>query len=471
MLDGQLLHEASVKSSLEQQCPAARIQTTPTSNLIANFLTVTAIMVSAIDPPAVNGLKPLELTFNLPDGSTVVSIRSAHKAAFGAGDSTYHIYVRDEHIGTWFVDKNLIARVSPAQVLDERAEVDFVRRFETPAAITNGNEDNAEHAITATLEKLWISIYALWLLLHDLDVVPIVLPTHHTQGQEYLVATGLAAPSPFGTTVGDDLQPHRVLLLAREPFWQGAGAPDRLAWLRTRPEASISGFNGHLGVFASQQSFTRKGNVCTTHPLRPPKPAPGTVLYSRYIVELGQHLQIVHIDATNQLHFATYCRWQNSDRVNHGWKERGPDSKHRAYLESQRFDLHTMSCIFLWDGEPAGYCEVGWAKEDNTAPFVASNCNIHIGEFDQNSHVLVGEEKFRGGKRYQAVATSIKHLCFLRDPRTQQVIAEPRVDLSSVPIQARFLPQERKKRIQLPHKHAVLFALQRDRFFQEGHFY
>lgn len=427
-------------------------------------------MVSAIDPPAAIAPRPSELSFKIPDGTTSASIRLCQEAALSAGDPTYQVFVQDKQIGSWIVDKNVTTRVSPAQVQDERAEVDLVHRFEAPAGTTNGSEDNAEQATTAAFERLWISIYALWLLLHDLDVIPVVIPSH-TPGEEYLITTGLAAPSSFGATIGDDIQPDRVLLLAREPFWQGAGAPDRLAWLRARPEASIPGFNGRLGAFASQQSFTRKGNVCTTHPLRPQKPAPGTVLYSRYIVELGQHLQIVHIDATNPLHFERYCRWQNSDRVNHGWKERGPDSKHWAYLESQRLDLHSMSCIFMWDNEPAGYIEVGWAKEDNTAPFVASNCNIRIGEFDQNSHVLVGEEKFRGGKRYQAVATSIKHLCFLRDPRTNQVIAEPRVDLSSVPIQARFLPQERKKRVQLPHKHAVLFALQRDRFFQEGHFY
>ncbi|EGP87766.1 putative siderophore biosynthesis [Zymoseptoria tritici IPO323] len=405
------------------------------------------------------------LTFTLPDGTSTVTIRPTQKAAPSEEpsqdtapskkDSNHEVYLNDHLIATWVIDPSVKTRVSPAQVLDERAEFDSVRHLVLSSRRSNDNGHT------------WISIYALWLLHHDLDVIPISSPSNSAV-TTYLINTGLAAPSPFEPA---DTDAGRTLLLAREAFWQGAGTPDNLSWLRSRPEASIPGFNSHLGAFASQMSFTRRGNVCTTHPLRPQKPAPGTVVYSRYIVEVGQHLQLVHIDASNPVHFSAYARWQNSDRVNHGWRERGPDEKHAAYLESQRIDPHTMSLIFLWDGEPAGYSEVGWAKEDNTACFVSSNCGIHIGEFDQLSHILVGEEKFRGGKRYQAVATSIKHLCFLRDPRTTQVIAEPRFDLPSVPIQARFLPQERKKRVQLPHKQAVLFALQRERFFQEGHFY
>lgn len=345
-------------------------------------------MPSTIEPPTITAP---ELTFTLPDAKTVVSVRK--ETSQGSDSSnTYQIYSQNKLIGTWTTSPNVTTRISPAQVLDERAEHAPIQHFQaatTPPSVGDNPSSTAE------LESIWISIYALWLLLHDADVIPIAVSAN-SLATSYTLATGLAAPSPYAST---DSQQNRILLLAREPFWQGAGTPDRFSWLRARPEASFPGFNTHLGAFASQMSFTRKGNVCTTHPLRPQKPSPGTILYSRYIVELGQHLQIIHIDANNPLHFEAYTKWQNSDRVNHGWRERGPDSKHAAYLASQLADPHTMSCIFLWDDEPAGYTEVGWAKEDNTAPFVASNCGIDIGEFDQNSHVLVGEEKFRGGKR------------------------------------------------------------------------
>lgn len=41
-----------------------------------------------------------------------------------------------------------------------------------------------------------------------------------------------------------------------------------------------------------------------------------------------------------------------------------------------------------------------------------------------------------------AVMTSMKHMCFLRDPRTEIVVGEPRADLPIVPRLKAFLPQE-----------------------------
>lgn len=383
-----------------------------------------------------------ETRFKLPDGKTEVKI----------DHETYVVQRQNQKLACWITEHSRDTRISPAMVDEDRAVRGVVLELQscTPLQID--------------FEAAWIAIYALWLHpQHRFDEV-IPISVHDDNIRRFLRYTGLAVRSPFE---GND---ETILWLQHEAFWQGAGAPDRQHWLRARPEVEFPGFQAQIGAFPNQMAFTRKGNVCTVHPLRPPKPEPGRVIYSRFIVELGQLLEIVHIDIDNPRHFSSYTRWQNSDRVNHGWKERGDDSHHRAYLQGQLADPHSMSCLFLWDGEPAGYCELGWAKEDNAACFINSNCNIVLGEHDQNSHVLVGEEKYRGGKRYQAVATSIKHTCFLRDPRTKQVIAEPRIDLPSVPIQDRFLPQEKKKRFHLPHKDAMLFCLQRDRFFQEAHF-
>ncbi len=41
-----------------------------------------------------------------------------------------------------------------------------------------------------------------------------------------------------------------------------------------------------------------------------------------------------------------------------------------------------------------------------------------------------------------AVMTSMKHACFLRDPRTEVVVGEPRADLPIVPRLIAYLPQE-----------------------------
>ena len=83
-----------------------------------------------------------------------------------------------------------------------------------------------------------------------------------------------------------------------------------------------------------------------------------------------------------------------------------------------------------------------------------------LGDYDQGTHLLIGEDKFRGRHRCKffcyvcvtgltvmtwtvtAVMTAMKHACFLRDPRTDVVVGEPRHDLPIVPRLKLFLPQE-----------------------------
>ncbi|KAL2673619.1 hypothetical protein Neosp_012062 [[Neocosmospora] mangrovei] len=408
--------------------------------------------------------KSEKISFTLPDGKTEIWLQTAKN-----NTGTDHVVGSgDRALARWTTDGTK-TRISPAMVNDDRAEFDHVFSLELLSFDEGFSRSPfASEGQQQDLALAWASVYALWLYPDHREDDLIAVSVDSERVGEYLRCTGLGVLSPFSPSTAPK---DAIYWLSRDVFWQGAGAPDSQHWLRSRPEVtSFPGFNGTMGVFANQMGFTRKGNVCTVHPVRPAKPKPGTVIYSRYIVELGQLLQIRHIDAENPVHFETYKRWQNSDRVNASWKERGPDEHHRKYLAEQLADPHTMSCVFEWDGELAGYTELGWAKEDNAACFFNSNCNITVGDHDQNSHIIVGEEKFRGGKRYQAVATSIKHCCFLRDPRTKQVIAEPRYDLSHVHIQNKYLPQERKKKFHLPHKTAILFALQRERFFQEGHF-
>lgn len=405
-------------------------------------------------------------SFRLPDGETEVWIDTTCN---GTG-TDYVVGSGEDTLARWTTDGTQ-TRVSPAMVNDNSAQFSEVMHLQLlNKYVAHPRSLFAPNGQQQDLTLAWASVYALWLHPAHSDDDLIAVSVDNELVGEYMRCTGLGVISPFSPSTRTTTK-DAIYWLYREAFWQGAGAPDSQHWLRSRPElTNFPGFNGMLGVFASQLGFTRKGNVCTVHPLRPAKPKPGTVIYSRFIVELGQQLQILHIDAENPVHFEAYKRWQNSDRVNAAWQECGPDEHHRAYLAGQLADAHTMSCLFEWDGELAGYTELGWVKEDNAACFFSSNCNIVVGEHDQNSHILVGEERFRGGKRYQAEATSIKHCCFLRDPRTKQVIAEPQFDLAHVHIQSKYLPQEKKKRFHLPHKTAVLFALQRDRFFQEAHF-
>lgn len=154
--------------------------------------------------------------------------------------------------------------------------------------------------------------------------------------------------------------------------------------------------------------------------------------------------------------------------MNVGWKERGPDEHHKRTLEGVLEDKHKMSFIYSWDGQPAGYAEASWNAEDAMAPFAGP---AQIGPYDQGVHLLVGEEKFRGKHRFAATSINLRHYCFLREPRTEVVVGEPRYDLGIISLHKAYLPQEIVKEVELPHKRAVFFKQHRERFFLEAGFW
>ncbi|THV00363.1 putative acyltransferase [Dendrothele bispora CBS 962.96] len=381
---------------------------------------------------------PPEQNFTLPDNSTVHSIESDGSIQVFLGKS-------DIPVVRFTLHPTRTLRTSPHGIVNDD------RAVTSPAInLESGSSTPTE----VNTDDIWSALYAFWIRRTVHEAIPIILSstsfTNSASILTYLTHTGLAFCPP-------DAQNEFELLLVRSSFWQGAGAPVSRHWLHTMiPHPSISSF-----PFPLHTSFTRGEHVLTTHPLRPPKPAPGSVIYSRFIFSVGEHLTFTHIDANNPEHFAAYTKWQNSDRVNIGWREKGPDEKHKKYLADRLADPHIMGFIVAWNGEFAGYGEMSWVKEDPMGTYVGG-----LGDYDQGTHLLIGEEKFRGRNRFTAVMTSMKHACFLRDPRTEVVVGEPRADLPIVPRLIAYLPQELNREFEFPHKRAVYFALRRERFFQ-----
>ncbi|KAF8333032.1 acyl-CoA N-acyltransferase [Cantharellus anzutake] len=345
-------------------------------------------------------------------------------------------------------------------------------------------------------ENFWKTLYALWIRRTTSERLPVILSpslTNETLSDLslFLTTTGLAYPAPdpspslpntpIATFWSSSSNPdpssttesiHTRLILIRSSFWQAAGIPPGLHWLR-HPALFPS---PHGTTFPPIVSFTNSMSppILTTHPLRPPKPPPNAILYRRHIISLNSTLTLRHLNPSDPRTFRTYATWQNSDRVNEGWRERGDDEHHKRYLEKMLNDRHSMSVIVEWDGEMAGYAEVAWSLEDGCAAFlrgVEGGSGETPGVWDQGTHYLVGEEKFRGRRRFTAVMVSLKHLCFLRDPRTNIVMGEPRFDLPIIPLLATYLPQEFNREFELPHKRAVYFVLRRERFFQAAILY
>lgn len=194
------------------------------------------------------------------------------------------------------------------------------------------------------------------------------------------------------------------------------------------------------------------------HPVRLHKPR-GEV-YRRFIPWLGQTLSLRALEPARDL--ATVHHWMNDPVVAHFWEESGDIAHHRAYLERIAADPHVLPLIGSFDGQPFGYFEAYWAKEDRIAPF------YDAGDHDRGWHALVGEACFRGQPYLTAWLPSLSHYLLLDDCRTQRIVVEPRSDnwkmRKSLPRCGYALVKE----FDFPHKRAVLGVLLREHFFADA---
>lgn len=252
------------------------------------------------------------------------------------------------------------------------------------------------------------------------------------------LSASIPKPSNLVRTGAVALNANAQPTVTREALWQ----QPRL-WL---PAAGDS--------FALQYTLTQGRR----HPRRPPKPV-GTV-YQRHIPWLAKTLSLRAVDMERDL--PTFSRWMNDPVVAHFWQEEGDLAKHRAYLEGIAADPHTVGLIGCLDGQPFGYFEVYWAKEDRIAPFY----DVH--DFDRGWHVLIGEPAFRGRAHLTAWMPSISHYLFLDDCRTQRIVIEPRSDNHKMIKSLGRCGYAHLKEFDFPHKRAMLGMLLRERFFGEA---
>jgi len=193
------------------------------------------------------------------------------------------------------------------------------------------------------------------------------------------------------------------------------------------------------------------------HPLRAAKRS--GVLYQRHIPWLDCTFSFRSLDIDTDL--PRFHRWMNEPDVAQVWQEDGDLAKHRGYLDAIAADPHMQSMIACLDGEPFGYFEAYWAKENRIAPFCEAD------DHDRGWHVLIGEPAFRGKAFATAWLTSISHYLFLADPRTRRIVGEPRADHRQ---QLRNLDRSgyaKVKEFDFPHKRAMLVTLLRERFFTD----
>ncbi|RDX54639.1 hypothetical protein OH76DRAFT_1398017 [Lentinus brumalis] len=317
-----------------------------------------------------------------------------------------------------------------------------------------------------SIADLWGVLYVLHTLHHVQENVPAVLsPTiaNAAELETYLLHSGLARKRH--TLLGDTSSARDPeLFLLRETFWQGAGTVNfhMRGWLRGHA-AFLAG-----APFPYTQSFTRTPLVIAAHPLRPPKPRPGEVVYRKFWPNIGQMLEFTCVDLGGDgddevsEHLATFHRWHNSDHVNRGWGERGPIEKHRKYLRELIADPAVLPVMMSWDGELMGYAELVYIKENHVAPYVPGGA----WDYDRGLHVLVGEQKFRGLNRSKAWFSAIHHCLFLQDSRTTRVIGEPKASNKQVIVLSEAVGMNVQTIFDFPYKRSVMTWLPRERFFK-----
>ncbi|TGZ81720.1 aerobactin siderophore biosynthesis protein iucB [Ascodesmis nigricans] len=321
-----------------------------------------------------------------------------------------------------------------------------------------------------TLGQVWLAIYAIFTVWPEFEYFRLRLDgagkDEVAQGLQDLL---MAIPHPENMTTQDDPKtvPNELLVL-RSTFWQGAGSPfgARPIWALELPTSSTGPgsvkplSNYPLAVEYTTTTKFPETRVHIRHPVRPAKPQPGSVIYSRYVPHLEENFNMVALDYKNDEHLQLFHTWQNDPRVSQGWNETGTLDQHREYLRKLHEDPHVLTILARFDDVFFAYFEVYWGKEDHLGAY------YDAGDFDRGRHSLVGDIRYRGPHRVTAWWSSLMHYIFLDDPRTMFVVGEPKAT-NSVVLQYDFIHGfSLEKFVDLPHKRSAFVRCPRERFFQ-----
>ena len=189
--------------------------------------------------------------------------------------------------------------------------------------------------------------------------------------------------------------------------------------------------------------------------------SPGQKLYNRYVNSIEATIEL-RVIAESDLE--TFHQWHNQPRVSNFWELAQSKDELLNYIQKGLKDPHQIPVIAEINGEPAGYFEIYWTKEDRLGPYYES------GPYDRGFHLLVGNPKYLGFKNTDALLKSACHFIYLDDSRTASIMGEPRHDNQKLlRYLLSFKSWRRVKEFDFPHKRAVLLECDRTLFFQ-GHY-
>lgn len=244
--------------------------------------------------------------------------------------------------------------------------------------------DSAE---APTLAQAWLLLYVLFTVRPSMETLRLELRGSGAlrlgqQLKDVLLAISHPLPAkqqPTPPTSNDE----DVVLALRSTFWQGAGSPfgPRPAWCPDESPSSLTQPLGSYPITPLHNTMTIESagdpqdpgrQYQAWHPIRPAKPAPGAVIYSRWIPHLKETFSMVSLDWEDAEHLRLFHEWQNDPRVSQGWNETGTLDQHREYLRKIHVDPHQVAVLAKWDDVPFAYFEIYWAKASPRTTSISS---------------------------------------------------------------------------------------------------
>lgn len=213
---------------------------------------------------------------------------------------------------------------------------------------------------------------------------------------------------------------------------------------------------GSITALPEPAQWTESNGV--RHPVR--KPQPIGEFYRRFISDLNKTVSFKAVDPQTDLDL--FHEWMNQKRIAPIWELGLPKPELEQYLLQRQQDPHIFPVFGYFDDDPFGYFELYWTPEDRLGPYYAA------ADFDRGVHLMVGNMRYLGTAYFNAWFSALTHFVFLDDPRTMNLMGEPRADNKALlrhldTIKAtRFI-----KEFDFPHKRAALLEISRDRFFSQ----